>query len=261
MYSVMAFSGGMDSTALLIHLLANGDNVTAISFEYGQKHSLEIERAKLNIGYLNENSINVNHIIVDLTSAMQSFQSALINPDAEMPEGHYEEDQMKQTVVPNRNAIFSSILYGHALSLVEREGEPVRICLGVHSGDHAIYPDCRPEFYNSLMQSFQMGNWNSEKVELYVPYIEGDKSTILKDAKKSTKKLNIDFDVIFKNTNTSYNPTKDGKASGNSGADIERILAFNKLGLVDPVEYVESWGIILENALKIQREFEQNKGD
>ena len=260
--SVMALSGGMDSTSLLMHLLANGDSVTAISFEYGQKHSLELERAKLNIAYLKECHYEVNHIIIDLTSAMSSFHSALITEDYSMPEGHYEEEQMKQTVVPNRNAIFSSILYGHALSLVEkRGGSNVRVCLGVHSGDHAIYPDCRPEFYNSLMESFRVGNWNSEKVELYLPYLEGDKYSILKDAENSISTLDLEFDIIFRNTNTSYNPTDEGKASGKSGADIERILAFHKLGVADPVEYVEPWETVLAHALNIEKSFQLNEGE
>ena len=260
--SVMALSGGMDSTSLLLHLLANGDSVTAISFEYGQKHSLELERAKLNIAYLKECHYEVNHIIIDLTSAMSSFHSALITEEYPMPEGHYEEEQMKQTVVPNRNAIFSSILYGHALSQVEKKGgSNVRVCLGVHSGDHAIYPDCRPEFYNSLMESFRLGNWNSEKVELYLPYVKGDKYSILKDAENSISTLDLEFDIIFRNTNTSYNPTDEGKASGKSGADIERILAFHKLGVADPVEYVEPWETVLAHALNIEKSYQLNEGE
>ena len=251
-HSVMALSGGMDSTALLMHLLAMGETVTAISFEYGQKHRLELERAKANMDYLQENNIFVEHIIVDLTSAMDSFHSALINENIAMPEGHYEEEQMKQTVVPNRNAIFSSIIYGHALSRVEKTNENTKICLGVHSGDHAIYPDCRPEFYDSLMGAFELGNWNSEKVHLYLPYIDGDKYTILLDAKESISKLGLDFQIIFSNTSTSYNPSIDGKASGKSGADIERILAFHKLGEKDPVEYIESWEDIVGQAIALE---------
>ena len=96
------------------------------TFEYGQKHSLELELAKANTDYLKENNIFVEHIIVNLTSAMDSFHSALISENIAMPEGHYEEEQMKQTVVPNRNAIFSSIIYGHALSKVEKTNEDTK---------------------------------------------------------------------------------------------------------------------------------------
>ena len=145
--AVMALSGGMDSTSLLINLLANDYKVDCISFIYGQKHVIEVEKAIDNISHLNGKGFEINHEIVDLSSAMSVFHSALTNEEIEIPEGHYEELQMKATVVPNRNAIFSSIIYGYALSIVSREGIDVEIALGVHSGDHAIYPDCRPEFY------------------------------------------------------------------------------------------------------------------
>ena len=114
---VMALSGGMDSTALLLRMLARGDSVTCISYNYGQRHIIELERAQKNIEYLAYNGYSVDHIVVDLSSAMSSFASTLTDSSTVVPEGHYEEEQMKQTVVPNRNAIFTSILYGHALSL------------------------------------------------------------------------------------------------------------------------------------------------
>ena len=140
--SVMSLSGGMDSTALLLRMIAEGDNITCISFNYGQKHIIEIDRARANINYLGENGHNVEHLVVDLRSAMQSLNSALTSDDIDVPEGHYESEQMKETVVPNRNAIFSSILYARALSTAKSEKCQVRIALGVHSGDHVIYPDC-----------------------------------------------------------------------------------------------------------------------
>ncbi|MBK64052.1 MAG: peptide-methionine (R)-S-oxide reductase [Euryarchaeota archaeon] len=255
MRAVMAFSGGMDSTGLLMRLLADGFKVSCISYNYGQKHIIEIDRAINNIKYLISNDIEVEHEIVDLSSAMNLFHSALITDGEEIPKGYYEENQMKSTVVPNRNAIFSSILYGYALSISLREGIDVKIALGVHSGDHEIYPDCRPEFYESLAESFSLGNWGSENVSLYLPYIEEDKEFILRDALISCKKLGIDFDTVFANTNTSYNPDKNGKSSGTSGADVERILAFHKIGRKDPVEYVNSWEEVLSGALKTQLKY------
>ena len=117
----MALSGGMDSTALLLRLLARDDSVTCISYNYGQRHFVELQRAQDNIEYLSSMGYAVEHIIVDLTSAMSSFASVLTDTDTEVPEGHYEEEQMKQTFVPNRNAIFTSILYGHALSISATE--------------------------------------------------------------------------------------------------------------------------------------------
>ena len=255
--AVMAFSGGLDSTGLLMHLLADDYRVDAISFDYGQKHSLELERATANVAYLKEKNISVSHRVIDLTSAMSTFESALTSSDAEIPEGHYEEEQMRQTVVPNRNAIFSSILYGHALSIVNKEETGVVLALGVHSGDHIIYPDCRPDFYDALGHAFQVGNWDSEHVTFHLPFLNGDKATILKDAEKSTAKLGLDFDTVFANTNTSYNPDEEGRSSGKSGADVERILAFNSIGRPDPVPYAEPWETVLENALAIQKEFRE----
>ena len=250
--AVMALSGGMDSTSLLLRLLNEGYQVYCISYEYGQKHRIEIDRSILNIEYLNSKGMNVVHKIVDLKSAMGIFNSSLLDNDSVIPEGHYEEEQMKSTVVPNRNAIFSSIIYGYALSIAVKENQKVVIALGVHSGDHAIYPDCRPQFYTALEHAFQIGNWDSEKVSFELPYINGDKETILKDALVSCEGLSIDFDTIFANTNTSYNPDQDGRSSGKSGADIERILAFNAIGRVDPVEYVDDWEVVLSNAIAVE---------
>ncbi len=253
MRAIMALSGGMDSTGLLMRLLADGYQVDCLSYHYGQKHSVELERAKANIDYLAEKNINVTHRIADLSSAMGLFHSALTTDGYEIPEGHYEEEQMKQTVVPNRNAIFASILYGYALSVALRENTNVVIALGVHSGDHAIYPDCRPEFYDSIGHAFAVGNWDSERVSFHLPYIDGDKELILRDTLEACATLGLDFDTVLGNTNTSYNPDEIGRASGRSGADVERILAFHAIGRKDPVEYIEEWEVVLENALELER--------
>jgi len=251
--AVMALSGGMDSTALLMHLLADGYSIDCISYNYGQKHSVELERAQLNIQYLAAEGFEIEHKIIDLSSAMGVFESSLIQGGEDIPEGHYEAEQMKSTVVPNRNAIFASILYGYALSIATRESCKVEIALGVHSGDHEIYPDCRPEFYHALEHAFAIGNWESENVSFTLPYLDGDKVSILKDAQRAITVLKLDFNLVFANTNTSYNPDEDGRSSGKSGADIERILAFHSLGLTDPVEYQTSWDDVLNNALQVER--------
>ncbi len=252
--AVMALSGGMDSTALLMRLLADGYQVDCISYLYGQKHNIELERAQLNIKYLATKNLDVAHHIVDLSSAMMLFESSLIEGGENIPEGHYEAEQMKSTVVPNRNAIFASIVYGYALSVAYRENCNVEIALGVHSGDHEIYPDCRPEFYQALEHAFAIGNWESENISFALPYLDGDKVTILKDALNAIDTLGLNFDIIFANTNTSYNPDSEGRSSGLSGADIERILAFHKLDLVDPVEYQTSWDEVLNNALMVEKQ-------
>ena len=255
----MSLSGGMDSTSVLIRLINEGYKIDCLSFNYGQKHVIEIEKAIENIAYLSREGYQVKHQIIDLTSAMSIFHSSLTNKEIIVPEGHYEETQMKSTVVPNRNAIFSSIIYGYALSIVAKEDINVKIALGVHSGDHAIYPDCRPEFYQSLETSFRLGNWDSERVDFYLPYINGDKVTILNDAMKSCQELGIDFDTIFSNTITSYNPDNEGRSSGKSGSDIERILAFHKIGRRDPIEYIEPWEKVLQNAITTENDFKDEE--
>ena len=110
--AVMSLSGGMDSTALLLRLIREGYDVYAISYNYGQKHIIEPDRAKANIEYLSENNFYVNHQLIDLSSAMSLFASSLIDKNTDVPEGFYEEEQMKSTVVPNRNAIFHQYCMG-----------------------------------------------------------------------------------------------------------------------------------------------------
>ena len=256
--AVMALSGGMDSTALLLRLLAEGYQVSCISYDYGQKHIIELERASKNIEYLRSQGYQIEHKISDLTSTMGIFHSALTSDDYDVPEGHYEAKQMKQTVVPNRNAIFASILYGYALSKSIEQDMDVIVALGVHSGDHEIYPDCRPEFYDALSYAFHIGNWGGNRVKFELPFIDGDKISILKDAEISSKKLGLDFNIIFANTNTSYNPDSKGRSSGRSGSDIERILAFHAIGKKDPLEYVVDWDDALEHALQVQKDWSDN---
>ena len=255
----MSLSGGMDSTSLLMRMLADGSEITCLTYLYGQKHSVEIDRAKDNIEYLRKNGISVDHIVVNLSSAMSSLYSAITSDEIIVPEGHYESEQMKKTVVPNRNAIFASILYSHALSISSSENKDVLIALGVHSGDHEIYPDCRPEFYEILEKAFSIGNWGSERISFHLPYLHGNKETILEDALDSVESLGLDFDKVFANTITSYNPDKMGRSSGRSGADIERILAFHSIGRADPIQYVDGWEETLQNALIIQNEHEVSK--
>ena len=259
MRAIMALSGGMDSTGLLMRLLADGYTVSCISFDYGQKHVIELDRASRNIRYLAENGFEVDHRIAKLDSVMGLFHSALTTDGFDVPEGHYESEKMKQTVVPNRNAIFASILYGYALSVSLREETEAIIALGVHSGDHEIYPDCRPEFYDAIGQAFAIGNWDSELVSFHLPFLDGDKETILVDSYDAIQTLGLDFDTVFANTNTSYNPDELGRSSGRSGADVERILAFHAIGREDPVEYVGGWENALENALIENEKHEESK--
>jgi len=255
--AVLSLSGGMDSSSLLLHLLANGYDVTALGFDYGQKHRVELERATDLVAYLNEKNCgcggrpiygNITHQIIKLDGLSQLLNSSLVTGGADVPEGHYEQDNMKETVVPNRNKIFASLIQAVALSIATKgEKQQVEIAMGIHAGDHAIYPDCRQEFRDADMEAFKIGNWDSELVTVTTPYLELNKFDILEDGLKSCEKLRLDFDEIYKRTNTSYKPIKLSEnywvSDFKSAASVERVEAFIKLGRPNPAQY----GELLEN--------------
>jgi 7-cyano-7-deazaguanine synthase len=276
--AVLSLSGGMDSSSLLLHLLANGYEVTALGFDYGQKHKIELERATelvkyINDGYDSEAEVpyqRVKHQIIKLDGLSQLLNSALVEGGDDVPEGHYEQDNMKETVVPNRNKIFASLIQAVALSLATKPitddcsiGQEVVIAMGIHAGDHAIYPDCRQEFRDADFEAFKVGNWGSEKVKFYTPYLEGDKFSILQDGEACCKQLGLDFDEVYYRTNTSYKPIwipvqKLSGVSGNwysdykSASSVERVEAFIKLGRPDPVPYadIENGPVTWETVVK-----------
>ena len=239
--AVLSLSGGMDSSTVLLHLLAKGYQVTALSFDYGQKHNVELERAQQLIDYLNTNGYPVRYQKITLKGLVDLLNSNLVQGGEEVPEGHYEEENMKDTVVPNRNKMFSSIIQAVALSVANKMDCKVEIAMGIHAGDHAIYPDCRQEFRDADYKAFKEGNWDADKVTYYTPYLKGDKFDILKDGEVCCEKLGIDFDEVYKRTNTSYKPTAEGLSDYKSASSVERIEAFLKLGRKDPVKYVDGW--------------------
>jgi 7-cyano-7-deazaguanine synthase len=149
---------------------------------------------------------------------------------------------MKETVVPNRNKMFASITQAVALSVANRTGETCDIALGIHAGDHAVYPDCRQEFRDADDAAFRIGNWDAERVGYFTPYLEGNKFTILQDGEVLCKELGLDFDEVYKRTNTSYKPYPSGNSDYKSASSVERIEAFIKLGRKDPVQYEDESG-------------------
>ena len=169
--------------------------------------------------------------------------STLVTGGEEVPEGHYAENNMKSTVVPNRNKIFSSIIQAVALSIAEQNNTECDIAMGIHAGDHAIYPDCRQEFRDADFKAFQLGNWGSDKVKVTTPFLDVDKFDILKYGLECCNDLGLDFDEVYKRTNTSYKPYPSGNSDYKSAASVERIEAFLKLGRKDPVIYEDENGI------------------
>jgi len=268
--AVLSLSGGMDSSTLLLHLLANDYQVTALSFDYGQKHKVELERAVELVKYINDGYDSeaenipyqrVTHQIIKLDGLSQLLNSSLVEGGSEVPEGHYADENMKDTVVPNRNKIFSSIIQAVALSIADKNKSECSIAMGIHAGDHAIYPDCRQDFRDADFDAFIIGNWGAENVNIFTPYIDGDKFDILIDGVKCCAHLGLDFDEVYKRTNTSYKPikyttsecvmTEDGPkmkfdfkwySDYKSASSVERIEAFIKLGRPDSVEYADETG-------------------
>jgi 7-cyano-7-deazaguanine synthase len=266
---VISLSGGMDSSTLLLRCLKEYDTVTAISFDYGQKHRVELERAQSLVDYINgqvvleenpktaEYPYNIKYRVVKLDGLTDLLNSALVTGGADVPEGHYAEENMKATVVPNRNKIFASIVQAVALSIADKTGENCDIALGIHAGDHAIYPDCRQEFRDADDHAFRVGNWGSEKVGYFTPYLEGDKFTILQDGETLCNELDLNFNEVYSRTNTSYKPiyhefayeegdniieVKEWFSDYKSASSVERVEAFIKLGRKDPVMYADEEG-------------------
>jgi len=274
--AVLSLSGGMDSSTVLLRLLADGYEVTALSFDYGQKHRVELERAQALVDYINEKAIQPNldgnlvkvypkvkYGTIKLDGLAPMLNSALVEGGDEVPEGHYEQENMKETVVPNRNKIFSSLIQAVALSIANEKDTKVDIAMGIHAGDHAIYPDCRQEFRDADYKAFTEGNWDAERVRYITPYLDGDKFDILADGSHCCEVLGLKFDEVYERTNTSYKPLNiAGKwySDYKSASSVERVEAFLKLGKPDPVQYANEsgpvdWGTVrshvetvLENA-------------
>jgi len=255
-HCVISLSGGMDSSTLLLRAIKEYDTITALSFNYGQKHVVELERAQSLVDYLNTSGYDVNYRQIHLDGLVDLLDSALVTGGDEVPEGHYEEDNMKATVVPNRNKIFASLVQAVALSVANKTGEQTDIALGIHAGDHAIYPDCRQEWRDADDHAFRMGNWDVDNVGYFTPYLQGDKFDILKDGEVLCEYLNIDFDDVYSRTNTSYKPifdedTFEWYSDYKSASSVERIEAFLKLGRPDPVAYADETGPVSYETARI----------
>jgi len=214
MKALLILSGGVDSTTLLYDLLNQGYEVEALTFDYQQKHRKEIECARKTCIKL-----EINHKILDLKILNDTAPSSITRTDWKVPEGHYTEESMKQTVVPNRNMVFLSLAAARAIG----RGIP-HLFYAAHSGDHAIYPDCRPVFVNAMETALHLCDWHD--LTLHAPYLHLSKADIVK--------IGINLGVDYADTWTCYRG--EDRPCGKCGACTEGKEAFAEAGILDPLE-------------------------
>jgi 7-cyano-7-deazaguanine synthase len=218
MKAVILFSGGLDSTVLVYHLINKGIDLKLLSIDYGQRHEKELKSSCEIAKYL-----NLKHEILRLPMLNKLLGgSSLTDPSIPLPEGHYAEDSMKATVVPNRNMILLSLAAGHAISL-----QFDTVAYAAHAGDHTIYPDCRPEFAEAMDQALKLCDWNS--ISLYRPFVLLSKQDLVRKGKE--------LGVPFEKTWSCY--AGNDIHCGKCGTCVERKEAFDLVGLSDPTEYKE----------------------
>jgi 7-cyano-7-deazaguanine synthase len=216
MKAVVLFSGGLDSTVLVHHLLQEKADLKLLSIDYGQRHHKEI----ISSTQIAE-SLGVPHFVLSLPSLGQLLGgSALTDQEISLPEGHYAEESMKATVVPNRNMILLSLAAGHAISL-----KYDTVAYAAHAGDHTIYPDCRPEFADSMAHALTLADWSS--INLLRPFVHWSKADLVRHGKK--------IGVPFEKTWSCY--AGGDVHCGKCGTCVERKEAFELVGLSDPTQY------------------------
>jgi len=225
--AIVCLSGGLDSAVTLATAIKEDYDVLAISFRYPSKHNNhEINAARELCRHY-----QTTWGICNIEDAFVLYKSALLRDmeSPEIPEGHYNDESMAKTVVPARNMIFISILVGIAASR-----EINTIFLGVHSGDHHIYPDCRPAFFNAMQRAIQTALGidarisKKDKVILLTPFLHKNKTDIVKQG--------IELSVPFELTRTCYKSQEI--ACGKCGSCIERLEAFEQNGIQDPIRYI-----------------------
>lgn len=205
--TVVLLSGGLDSTTLLYHLRATGEVVVPVGFDYGQRHVRELESAR---------AICAGLGLQYQVFTMPNLQA--VKPP--VPDGHYEEESMKATVWPNRNMVMLSIAVGYA---VDRQHDTV--AYAAHGGDHAIYPDCRPDFVGYMRLAIKAGNWH--QVGLYAPFVMMSKAEIVSIGRQ----VGVPFDLTW----SCYRG--QARHCGTCGTCTERREAFQKSGVPDPTDY------------------------
>lgn len=209
-------SGGMDSITMLYHLRAQGHELFPLSVNYGQRHAIELAAA----AHICIDILGLHHEIADLRGITRLISNSSQTGGKEVPEGHYAEDNMKATVVPNRNMIMLAVAVGYAINI-----SADAVAYGAHAGDHAIYPDCRKEFVDALVPAIALADWH--QVELISPFVGVTKAEIAK--------LGLSLGVPFEKTHTCYKGKNP--ACGKCSTCIERREAFYLIGAEDPLPY------------------------
>lgn len=213
---IVLLSGGMDSVVALYQAMEQYEVVGGISFDYGSKHNhKEIPFAKLHC-----DKLDIPHKVVEAKFINELFTSSLLTGGEAIPEGHYEDEVMKKTVVPFRNGIMLSIACGYAESI-----EATGVVIAAHSGDHAIYPDCRNDFMEAMAAAMKLGTYVN--VELISPFVAIDKTEIARIGNR--------LGVNFADTWSCYKG--QDVHCGVCGTCIERKEAFANAGLTDPTVY------------------------
>ena len=212
--SVIIYSGGLDSTTLLYeeqHRIA-----LAVTFDYGSNHAArEIACARRHCA-----SLGIEHLVIDLAFMKSHFDSSLLGGADAIPDGSYDDTNMKSTVVPFRNGIMLSVACG----LAENRGLQ-RVLIANHGGDHAIYPDCRPDFIAAMDAAMKAGTYNG--VKLAAPFTHLTKADIVRRGAA----LGIDY-------GQTYSCYRGGaRHCGTCGTCTERREAFRQAGIPDPTIY------------------------
>ena len=216
MSALVVLSGGMDSVTALHWAATLHDRVDALSVNYGQRHVRELAAASSQASV-----VGARWDVVDLSDVGALLTGSSLTDDVDVPRGHYADETMRATVVPNRNAILANVAAGVAVA----RGHDALV-LGVHSGDHAIYPDCRPEFVDALSALLQVANYDVVRVE--APFLHTDKVGILRVGHA----LGVDYSQTW----TCY--VGGDVACGTCGSCVERREAFDTIGVRDPLPYL-----------------------
>lgn len=220
MKAIVSLSGGMDSATLLgeLHHSSGMEVALAVGFQYGSKHNTHELIAARDVAAVYQ----VPFKIIDVTAIFGNIKSNLLAGGGDLPKGHYEAESMRQTVVPGRNSIFIAVLTGIAESLGAKG-----VYVGVHAGDHYIYPDCRPNFINAMNYAMELAS--DHKVVVKAPFLYLNKEQILK------RGLEFPTPVPYHLTRTCYSSWET--ACGVCGSCQERLSAFLANGIEDPIAY------------------------